>query len=165
VSNDVNCIQIKNNKREEVMNPDLLEAAMAAPAPYEKDSWHFIVVRSRQSLDKMTDFLPNAQWLKQTRAVFVVCGDITKVHDQQESYMFQSMSAAAENILLAGNAMGLGTCWFGVQLREDRIKNIRALFKLPDDITPICGVAFGWAAERKPARTRYNPNVVHFEKW
>lgn len=149
---------------DQVIN-DLLEAAMAAPSAVKKDPWHFIVIRQRQTLDKMVAFMPNAQMLKQATAAFVVCGDITKAHDQQESYMLQDLSAAVENILLAANAMGIGTCWLGVHPRTDRMNNIRKLFKLPDNIIPMCGIAIGWPAEELKARTRFNPDVVHFEKW
>jgi nitroreductase len=149
---------------DQVIN-DLLEAAMAAPSAVKKDPWHFIVIRQRQTLDKMVAFMPNAQMLKQATAAFVVCGDITKAHDQQESYMLQDLSAAVENILLGANAMGIGTCWLGVHPRTDRMNNIRKLFKLPDNIIPMCGIAIGWPAEELKARTRFNPDVVHFEKW
>ena len=144
---------------------DLLEAAMAAPSAVKKDPWHFIVIRERQTMDKMVEFMPNAQMLKLATAAFVVCGDITKAHDQQESYMLQDLSAAVENILLAANAMGLGACWLGVHPRPDRMDNIRALFKLPDNIIPMCGIAIGWPAEEQPARTRFNAELVHYGKW
>ncbi len=147
------------------MIADLLEAAMAAPSAVKKDPWHFIVIRERQILDKMIQFMPNAQMLKQATAAFVVCGDISKAHDQQESYMLQDLSGAVENILLAANAMGLGTCWLGVHPRPDRMDNIRALFKLPDNIIPMCSIAIGWPAEEQPARTRFNADLVHYEKW
>ena len=147
------------------MITDLLEAGMAAPSAVKKDPWHFIVIRQRQTLDKMVAFMPNAQMLKQATGAFVVCGDIDRAHDQQESYMLQDLSAAVENILLAANTMGLGTCWLGVHPRPDRMDNIRTLFKLPDNIIPMCSIAIGWPAEEPPARTRFNPDVVHFESW
>lgn len=144
---------------------DLLEAGMAAPSAVKKDPWHFIVIRERQTLDKMVAFMPNAQMLKQATGAIVVCGDITKAHDQKESYMLQDLSAAVENILLAANTLGLGTCWLGVHPRADRMDNIRALFKLPDNIIPMCGIAVGWPAEELKARTRFNVDLVHYEKW
>ena len=144
---------------------DLLEAGMAAPSAVKKDPWHFIVIRQRQTLDKMVEFMPNAQMLKQATGAIVVCGDITKAHDQQESYMVQDLSAAVENILLAANALGLGTCWLGVHPRPDRMDNVRTLFELPDNIIPMCGIAIGWPTEKLRARTRFNPDVVHYESW
>lgn len=144
---------------------DLLQAAMAAPSAVAKDPWHFIVVRERATLDKITDFLPNGKMLRQATAAFIVCGDLTKAHDQQESYMLQDLSAAVENILLAANALGLGTCWLGVHPRPDRMEAVRELFLLPVNIIPMCAIALGWPAEHPPARTRYKEQSVHLEKW
>lgn len=149
---------------DELIN-DLLEAAMAAPSAVAKDPWHFIVIKERSTLDRLTQILPNGQMLKQATAAFVVCGDITLAHDQQESYMLQDLSAAVENILLAANALGLGTCWLGMHPRPDRMTGVRQLFDLPQDITPMCGIALGWPYSKPPARTRYNEDRVHLEKW
>jgi hypothetical protein len=42
---------------------------------------------------------------------------------------------------------------------------IRRLFKLPDRIVPVAGIALGWPAEQPEMRTRYNAGRVHHEKW
>ena len=147
------------------MVQDLLEAAMAAPSAVARDPWHFLVIRSQQTLQQLADVLPNGQMLRQAAAAFIACGDISRVHDRQESYMLQDTSAAVENILLAANALGLGGCWLGVHPRPERIAGIRDLFRLPDNIIPVCGIALGWPAERPPPRTRYNQDRVHMEKW
>ena len=144
---------------------DLLEAGMAAPSAVKKDPWHFIVIRERQTLDKMVAFMPNAQMLKQATGAIVVCGDITKAHDQQESYMLQDCSAAVENILLAATALGLGSCWLGVHPRPDRMEGIRSLFGLPENIVPMAGISLGWPERQPEPRTRYAGESVHREEW
>jgi len=144
---------------------DLLEAAMAAPSAVAKDPWHFIVLQDRKMLNKLADVLTHGQMLRQSTAAFVVCGDITQAHGGFESYMLQDLSAAVENILLAANALGLGTCWLGVHPRTERMAGIRELFKLPDHIIPMCGIAVGWPQDPPPARTRFNPDKVHWGKW
>jgi len=147
------------------MITDLLEAAMAAPSAVAKDPWHFVVVKSRETLNKMTEILPNGKMLREATAAFVVCGDINQAHLNEESYMLQDLSAAVENILLGANNLGLGTCWLGMHPREDRISGIRALFDLPENIVPVCGIALGWPSEEPGARTRYKEERVHKEKW
>jgi len=147
------------------MITDLLEAAMAAPSAVAKDPWHFIVVRNRETLNNIVDLLPNAKMLQQATAAFIVCGDITKAHIQAESYMLQDLSAATQNILIAANALGLGTCWLGIHPRKERIAGISQLFDLPANIIPMCGVAIGWPAEHPESRTRYKSERVHLEKW
>ena len=144
---------------------DLLEAAMAAPSAVGKDPWHFIVVQSRETLDKITGILPNGKMLREAPVAFIVCGDINKAHRQEESYLLQDLSAAVENILIAANALELGSCWLGIHPREDRITGVRQLLGLPDNIIPMSGIAIGWPAEQPESRTRFKEERVHLEKW
>jgi len=144
---------------------DLLEAGMAAPSAVAKDPWHFIVLRERAELNHLADLLPHGQMLRQAGAAFVVCGDIQQAHDQMESYLLQDLSAATENILLAANALGLGTCWLGVHPRPERMDGIKKLFQLPENIIPMCGIAIGWPKEPSPARTRFKADRVHQGGW
>ncbi|HHO47486.1 MAG TPA: nitroreductase family protein [Desulfobacteraceae bacterium] len=147
------------------MIQDLLEAGMAAPSAVAKDPWHFIVLKQRASLDRLADVLTHGQMLRQATAAFVVCGDINLAHDRLESYMLQDLSAAVENILIAANILGLGTCWLGVHPRPERMDGIRNMFDLPGHIIPMCGIAVGWPKDPPPARTRYKADRVHREKW
>lgn len=144
---------------------DLFAAAMAAPSAVAKDPWHFLLVRDRQTLDKITEILPHGQMLRQAPAAVIVCGDINRTHANEVSYMLQDLSAAVENLLLAAAAFGLGSCWLGMHPRQERIHGIRALFSLPANIIPMCGIALGWPAENPAPRTRFNPERVHLEKW
>jgi len=149
---------------DEMIN-DLLEAGMAAPSAVARDPWHFIVLKDKAGLNKLADELPHGRMLRHAAAAFVVCGDITKAHDQLESYMLQDLSAAVENILISANILGLGACWLGVHPREERMAGIKTLFKLPENIIPMCGIAMGWPLDKPPARTRFKADRVHKEKW
>ncbi|MEK6775554.1 MAG: nitroreductase family protein [bacterium] len=147
------------------MITDILEAAMAAPSAVKKDPWHFIVVRDQETRNRIAEILPYGKMIARAPAGMVVCGDILKAHDQLESYMLQDVSAAIENALLAASTLGLGACWLGVHPRQERMAGLTRLFSLPDNIIPICAIALGFPAEDPEARTRYNPDLVHLEKW
>lgn len=149
----------------EIMLIDLLEAAMAAPSAVAKDPWHFIVLRSRPSLDLLAAALPNGQMLKEATAALVVCGDLHQAHDRQLSFLLQDLSASIENILLAANTLGLGACWLGIHPREERITAVSSQFSLPEQVIPVAGIALGWPAQESAPRTRYNPDCVHQERW
>ena len=155
----------ENRQIPEEMLTHLFEAAMAAPSAVAKDPWHFLLIRERATLDNMVKILPNGQMLRQAPAAIVVCGDINKANLNEVSYMLQDLSAAAENLLLAATALGLGSCWLGMHPRSERMDPIRDLFSLPENIIPMCGIALGWPAEQPEPRTRYNPERVHLEKW
>ena len=149
----------------ESMLDDLLKAAMAAPSAVAKDPWHFIVLRTRPSLDRLASVLPNGQMLKQAAAALIVCGDLQKTHDQELSFLLQDVSASIENILLAANALGLGGCWLGIHPRPERVAAVSTLFAIPENVLPVAGIALGWPAQESSPRTRYNADCVHQERW
>ena len=144
---------------------DLLEAAMAAPSAVAKDPWEFLVVRRRETLAQIAAGLPNGKMLEQAAAGLVVCGDLSRAHDAQLSYLLQDCSAAIENLLLAATALGLGACWLGVHPREDRVQHLRNLLQIPEHVVPVSAIAIGWPAEYPDPRTRYWDSVVHREVW
>ena len=104
--------------------------------------------------------LKNGGFLADAPMGFVVCGDLTKAHGGELSYLLQDCSAATENLLLAAHALSLGGCWLGVHPRADRVDGIRRLFGLPEKIVPVAAVAVGWPAEEFKARTRFRNDAV-----
>ena len=144
---------------------DLLEAAMAAPSAVAKDPWDFVIVRGRENLDKLADILPNGPMLRQADAAVIVCGDLTRAHRNQESYMVQDCSAAIENILLSASLLGLGACWLGVHPNVERMTPIRKMFGIPESILPVAAIALGHPAEAPAPRTRFRAEAVHQGKW
>ncbi|MGB9604105.1 MAG: nitroreductase family protein [Verrucomicrobiia bacterium] len=143
----------------------LLEAAMAAPSAVAKDPWRFVVIRNRGTLRRIADVLPNGKMLADAAVGIVVCGDIEAAHDRQLSYLLQDCSAAIENLLLAAHILGLGACWLGVHPRENRIKAIKQILGLPEQVIPVSAIAIGKPGEIKEPRTRYSADKVHYERW
>jgi nitroreductase len=143
----------------------MLQAAMAAPSAVAKDPWRFVVIRKRETLSAIAAALPNGSMMATAPVGVVVCGDLEAAHDRQLSYLLQDCSAAIENLLLAAHALGLGACWLGVHPREDRVAKLKALLELPSSVIPVAGIAIGRPGEIKEPRTRFNPALVHREKW
>jgi nitroreductase len=143
----------------------LLEAAMAAPSACAKDPWRFVVVRDRRTLLEIAAALPNGQMIATAALGIAVCGELPAAHDQQLSYLLQDCSAAVENLLLCAHVLGLGACWLGVHPREVRVNALRQILALPSSVIPVACIAIGAPGETKEARTRFNRDYVHLEKW
>jgi len=143
----------------------LLEAAMAAPSAMTKDPWRFVLVRDKQTLSKLATLHPGAAMLSAAAMAIVVCGDLDVAFDRQVSYLLQDCSAAIENLLLAAHAQRLGACWVGIHPGEPLIKRVRELLSLPASVVPVAAISLGQPGEQPPARTRYNPDYIHCEKW
>ena len=143
----------------------LLRAAMTAPSANNEQPWHFVVIRDRSTLNEITRFHPYSQMLKEAPAGICVCADLELEKNSGVGYWIQDCSAATENILLAANALGLGTCWLGVHPRKQREEALSKLLGLPDHIVPLCLIALGYPAESKGPATRYRVDRIHFERW
>jgi nitroreductase len=113
----------------------------------------------------MAAALPYGQMLATAPLGILVCGDLDAANDHQLSYLLQDCSAAIENLLLGAHALGLGACWLGVHPREERMLKLKEIFSLPSNIIPVAVIALGRPGEKKEARTRFNRDYVHWEKW
>ena len=155
---------IRKYTSETVSEADLktiLEAGMNAPSANNRQSWHFVVVNQRETLNAIMGIHPYSRMLAEAPTAIIVCGD-TNIAD---SYWQQDCSAATENILLAARALGLGTVWLGVYPREDRAGGISKLLNLPAHIKPLNIIALGHPAEEKGRVNRYKPEKVHRNQW
>lgn len=141
----------------------LLEAAMAAPSAHNKQPWHFIVVRDRNTLLEVPKFHNYSKMLEQAALAIVVCGDLEI--EGGTGFWVQDCSAATENILLAAKAAGLGAVWLGVYPNEALVKGLRGLLGIPERIVPLCIISVGHPLEEKPPGNRYRDDRVHTGKW
>ncbi len=110
-----------------------------------------------------------------TAPVFlVICGDVRKqriasnlgggTYDQKlEGFLISAIDAAlfAQNMVLALEAMGLGTCYIG-GLRNDVGRVVKTL-RLPKGVYPLFGLCAGYPAEQPMPRPRLDVDSVLFE--
>jgi len=140
----------------------LLKAAMFAPSAVNKQPWHFIVFRNKETIKKIVEVHPHASMLTDASAAILVCWDETLQHD---AYGPVDCSAATQNILLAAHNMGLGSVWAGVYPRQQRMDDLAQIFKLPSQIKAFSLIALGYPAEKKTMPERFNSERIHKEKW
>ena len=125
----------------------LLRAGMAAPSGKDVRPWEFVVVSDRAKLDSMAAALPYAKMLTQARNAIIVCGDSVK-----SSYWYLDCSAAAQNILLAAESLGLGAVWTAAYPYEDRIRVVDTqMFGIDDPfiilpylLSVVCVIFAAW---------------------
>jgi nitroreductase len=139
----------------------MLKAAMAAPSAQNLQPWHFVVVHKRKTLDKLAEIHKYAYMLKQAPLAIVVCGDekISKRHWVEDT------CTATQNLLLAATALGLGGVWISLYPKKKYQKSIREILDIPEHVGVLCILALGHPAEKKKARTQYNSDLIHQDRW
>ena len=141
----------------------LLEAAMAAPSGGNRKPWHFIIIKDRNTLDKLAENHPYGKMLFEAPLCIAVCGD-PSLTQLPRNFIPQDCSAATMNILHAAVALGLGAVWIGLAL-DEHYELARKYLGIPENINPHNLIAIGHPAEQKEPRTQYDETRVHSEKW
>jgi nitroreductase len=139
----------------------MLKAAMAAPSVQDRRPWHFVVVRNRNTLDKLARVHKYAYMLAQAQLAIVVCGD-QKV---SEKYWVEDGCVATQNLLLAAKALGLGGVWISIYPKKKHQNAVREMLDIPDRMGVLCILAMGIPAKRDQIRTKYDSERVHHEEW
>jgi nitroreductase len=143
---------------------ELLNAAMNAPSAGNEQPWYFIVIQDHKILDEIPKFHPYSSCLKEAPQAIVVCADL-KLLKHPEPWWVLDCSAATENILIAAYAKGLGARWVGVYPMDDRVKCMKELLGLPQEIIPVSIVAIGYPVEKTPFESRYQPSRILYNHW
>ncbi len=146
----------------EEMVTELLKAAMSAPTAGNQP-WHFVVIRSRTTLDSITGFHPHAEMLKKASVAISISGDPTV--ERLKGRWLLDCAAATENVLIAANALGLGACWVGIYPVEERMEALRGLLGMPNHVIPLSMVSLGHPAEKKDPPARFKTERIHYELW
>ncbi|MDR2735417.1 MAG: nitroreductase family protein [Puniceicoccales bacterium] len=141
----------------------ILKAGFAAPSAMGSSPWHFIAIKDRVVLDKLEKVHPYAGMLKSAPFAVLVCGDksLESIPDKFE----QNCSAAAENILIAATALGLGSVWVGVYPDEPLMKKFREVLNIPEKVFPFALIPIGHPTKTPSPSERYNSERVHIDRW
>ena len=144
----------------------LVRAGMAAPTAINSQPWQFLVVTDKDLKAKYAEGNGQADMIKASQALIVVCGDMTIGTERSRSYWDQDCSAATENILLAAESLGLGAVWTGVYPGEERIKTVKERFELPENIIPLCVILVGYPeGDLDKPKDKWKPERLHWTKY
>jgi nitroreductase len=144
----------------------LLKAAMAAPSGRNQQPWAFIAITDPETLITLAEGLPYAKMLPEAGSAIVVCG-YSAPHDRPGSKDLweQDCAAATENILLAAEALDLGSVWTAVHPYPDRQEFIRKILGIPAAIHPFCVIPVGYPTGKEQPKNKFDPKKIHWEKW
>ena len=131
-----------DKKVEKDIIEQLLRAAMQAPSAGNQRPWEFIVVQNKEMLTKLSNTHPYSSMVKDAPLAIVLVANENRMRFPENWQ--QDMSAATENLLLEVTEVGLGAVWLGIAPVEDRMKYIRELFRLEDNMLPFALVPIGY---------------------
>lgn len=155
----------------------ILEAGLYAPSAHNQQPWHFTVVQDQQLLSQLStdtkavakhfddklfqQLAGNAKYhiFYQAPTVIIVAGEEKALMPNFDC------AAATQNMLIAAEAINIGSCWVGVVnylFQMDKEKYIKRL-AIPEGYKPYYAVALGYKKinnNKAPARRENTVNYI-----
>lgn len=137
----------------------MLDAVRLSPSSSNSQPWHVVVVRDRHLIDNISKAAPVGSrfvisWLSGAPLVFVLTVSRRLTHRVAKTFghsnLWLDAGIAGQQLVLAAQALGLGTCWIG-WFDERRIQR---LLDLPKSFTIVALLGCGYPAEKPIARSR-----------
>jgi nitroreductase len=160
----------------------LLEAAVHAPTAMHEEPWAFAVVQDRQLLKQLSDLAKplfveevrhrNAKgannsfehFTREDFDVFHGAGTLIIICAKTVSpFVAADCWLAAENLMLAACAMGLGSCVIGSSVAALNIFKVKNDLGIPHEYTVVAPIVVGVPAGETPATTRKEPLVLSWK--
>lgn len=143
----------------------IIKAGMAAPTAVNMQPWSFIAITDRKKLDALAEGLPNAKMLFKAGAAVIICTEADKAYNKRKDMAIIDASLAGENILLAIEALGLGGVWTAAYPYEDRMKHVRSVLDIPQEVIPLNVIPVGVPTGEDKPKIKYNKEKIHWEQW
>jgi nitroreductase len=142
----------------------ILEAAIWAPSSGNLQNWEFIVVKNKDTKEKIAEIAYNQDFIAEADVVLVVCSNQNKMWRYGERgeklYSIQNVAAAIQNILLTAHSFGIGSCWIGAFDERELASSL----DLPDHVKPHAIIPLGYANEKPRIPSRVGLEEVTFSE-
>jgi nitroreductase len=155
----------------------MLEAATYAPSAINIQPWKFTILTNKAEMKRLSDIakpvlvrmLPDVGdeglvGLKKRLAdpnynIFYNAPMLVFICGVKSPYAVYDCSMAAQNMMLAGYTLGIGSCWIGTAVVLANDPKIKAQLAVPDDHDVHAAIIFGYpkggfpkAPEKHPAK-------------
>jgi nitroreductase len=161
----------------------LLDAAVHAPTAMHEEPWSFAVIQDKNLLNRLSDNAKEkvrnvAQGSDSPHAkrslelvnkpdfhVFYNAGTLIVIYNKcQGPFGKADCWLAAENLMLAACAKGLGTCVIGFAVSALNTPEWKAELKIPFEMTAVAPIIVGVPAGETPPVPRKQPEILAWKK-
>lgn len=133
----------------------ILEAGRWTPSRGNSQPWKFIILNDAKIRKELAEVILTGKFIAQaTQGIAVVIDPKVSKHPEQEG------AAATQNLLLAAQALGLGSCWISVR-GTDWAETAAKVLGIPDEEWLISVVSIGYPAET-PEKPRKGLDEITF---
>lgn len=142
----------------------ILEAAREAPSANNKQEARYIIVKDKETREKLCEAAKGQVFVKEAPVVIACCAktDNHVMTCGQLCYPID-VAIAIDHMTLAAVSLGLGTCWIGA-FYEDKVKEI---LNIPEDIKIVELLTIGYPKDypSHPKNRLTLSEIAFNEKW
>ncbi|MGL5712906.1 MAG: nitroreductase family protein [Paraclostridium sp.] len=157
----------------------IVEAGIYAPSSLNRQPWHFTVITDQNILNQLS--IDTKEALKNYPEDSIKkFGENEKYHvfynapvaiivSQEDSNTYAPIdcAAASENMLIASESLGLGSCWVGFvnllfNLNKDKAKEYKSKFNIPQGYSPSHALVFGHKRNVNSNAPKRRENTVSY---
>ncbi len=135
----------------------ILEAGRFAPSSKNSQPWHFVIIKNKESLKKISELTPTGQHIANAALAIAVLMDRAKLPEVDGARSIQ-------NMVLAAWEMGIGSCWI-TNFNEDAVKDSLGA---PQRMKLVSVIPFGYPAEPRTKRKKIRKpldEIAHYGKF
>ena len=166
-------------KMDQAVIRSLLDAAVHAPTARHEEPWTFAVIQDKKLLDRLSESAKKKVYSEAQSAtsdqakhtlhvvdkpdfhVFYNAGTLIVIYRKLEgSFVVADCWLAAENLLLAAYAQGLGTCVIGFAVSTLNTPEWKAELKIPAGMTAVAAVIVGVPTGETPTVPRKPAEIL-----
>lgn len=157
----------------------VLKAAIYAPSAGNQQLWHFTVIQNQELLAELNTSAKEGaaqfdnEHIRQIAAnekfnIFYGAPTVILISGKEDGMAIEADCAAAtQNILLAAESIGLGSCWVNLTLFAlwgENGKQYKQQLNLPPGYKPVSSVALGYKKVDSVNIPHRNEDVVNYIK-
>ena len=157
----------------------ILKAGLYSPSACNSQPWHFTVVQNKDILNTLNletkiellncdneyfqNFARNERYdiFYNAPAVIVISGEKAALVPQTDC------AAATENMILAAESLGIGTCWIGLVtylFRGEKATEYYQMLNIPEGYEPYYAITLGYKKIANPKPQPRRENTVNYIK-
>lgn len=159
----------------------LLEAAIHAPTAMHSEPWGFVVIQDQQLLNSLSDKVKptlltmmhhqhqkllklSEQFADQDVNIFYNAGTLILICGNTKLNFYEADCwLAAENLILASTAMGLGSCIIGCALPILNLVEVKIKLGIANKFTVVAPIVIGYPSDSSDIRSptpRRRPRIL-----
>jgi len=144
---------------------ECIDSAHYAPSSGNLQNWRFIIVKKKETKQKIAESCLEQLWMCEAPVFIVICSDricMESYYEQHKNtFSIQNCAIAAQNLMLKAYSLGLGTC-FVAGFSKMVVKRI---LEIDEGIEPEIIISIGYPAEKPISKRHHIDTNTFFETY